>query len=660
MSANQSLSSPVALVNMPIAPTHTPSLGLSILQASLSDIGISSDIHYLNIKYANLVGLESLKLLSYSPTTKLIGDWLFAQALWGKEFMNDKDYIEQVLKDSAKEHLFDDYRIANEHFINEVIRCRDLVEAYLEDCLNGIHWERYKIVGFTSLFHQHIAALAMAKRIKRRFPHIVIVFGGANCVADMGKSIIDNFGFVDVVCTGMGEKIFPQFVSEYLAGKTPSVGSELKVRGSIPCFPKVGEKSLPMDEIPYPNFDDFFEQRKRYELDDENLNMLVETSRGCWWGQKHHCTFCGIDDESMKFKNKSSKRALAEFEYLIARYGHHTNKISVIDNIIPMEYLNDFLPKLRDSQLNVDVFYETKANLKKDQLKLYKQAGLNCIQPGIENFSDRLLREMNKGITGLQNIQFLKWCKEYGLRPIWNYMLGFPGERQEDYLTQIKLMKALVHLYPPYKSVVRMDRFSLYHSQPEEYGLTNLKPYSSFEFIYPLFSNEQIERAAYHFVADFEAKRRLPEYEPQLTATIEEWHEQFDGSALFHFELNNQLIVADFRKNTEPTIYYLSTQQRLIYEACDKVRNEKYLLKLIKETIDSNEICGDINTVIEDLLEKQIILCENRKYLSLGVSMNNGYFPPASLWGMLQHVFDKDNHSHQPEQKVPLEAKHTR
>lgn len=659
MLANQRATTRVALVNMPIAPTHTPSLGLSILKSSLSDIGISSDIHYLNIKYANLVGLESLKALTYSPTTKLIGDWLFAEALWGESSMSDEDYVELILKDNAREHLFDDYRIASEFFINEVIRCRNLVRSYLDDCLKSIPWEQYKIVGFTSLFHQHIAALAMAQRIKQRFPHIVIAFGGANCVGDMGKAIIDNFKFVDVVCTGMGEKIFPQFVSEYLAGKTPSVGSELKVRGTIPCFPKVGEKSLPMDEIPYPNFDDFFEQRDHFDLDDENLNMLVETSRGCWWGQKHHCTFCGIDDESMKFKHKSSRRALAEFKYLISRYGHHTNKISVIDNIIPMEYLNDFLPKLRDSRLNVDVFYETKANLKKEQLKLYKQAGLNCIQPGIESFSDRLLKKMNKGITGLQNIQFLKWCKEYGLRPMWNYMLGFPGERKEDHLEQMKLMTSLVHFYPPYKSVVRMDRFSLYHSRPEEYGLSNFKPYTSFKFIYPQFSNEQLERAAYHFVADFDAKSLLPEYEPELTLAIQDWHQQFEGAALFHFELNNQLIVADFRKKTEHRIHRLNAQQRLIYEACDKIRGEGYLVKLIDKTVDSKDACKHLNSIIDDLLNQKIILCENRKYLSLGVSMNNGYFPPASVWGTLRQVFDDDTQIAKGEELVQFEKKET-
>ena len=40
---------------------------------------------------------------------------------------------------------------------------------------------------------------------------------------------------------------------------------------------------------------------------------------------------------------------------------------------------------------------------------------------------------MKKGVSGLQNIQLLKWCKEIGVEPLWNFLLGFPGESPDDY-----------------------------------------------------------------------------------------------------------------------------------------------------------------------------------------------------------------------------------
>ena len=47
-------------------------------------------------------------------------------------------------------------------------------------------------------------------------------------------------------------------------------------------------------------------------------------------------------------------------------------------------------------------------------MRLLRDAGVTTIQPGIESFSDRVLKLMKKGVTGLQNIQLLKWCKEIG------------------------------------------------------------------------------------------------------------------------------------------------------------------------------------------------------------------------------------------------------
>ena len=74
----------------------------------------------------------------------------------------------------------------------------------------------------------------------------------------------------------------------------------------------------------------------------------------------------------------------------------------------------------------MELFYEVKANLKKAQVRLLRDAGVRVIQPGIESFSSNVLARMRKGVKGLQNIQLLKWCKEFGITPHWNLLWGFP------------------------------------------------------------------------------------------------------------------------------------------------------------------------------------------------------------------------------------------
>ena len=106
--------------------------------------------------------------------------------------------------------------------------------------------------------------------------------------------------------------------------------------------------------------------------------------------------------------------------------------IQVVDNLLDLKYFKTLLPELAARKLNVSLFYETKSNLKKDQVRLLRDAGVMTIQPGIESFSDRVLKQMKKGVTGLQNVQLLKWCKEIGDEPIWYQVMGFPGRRQAD------------------------------------------------------------------------------------------------------------------------------------------------------------------------------------------------------------------------------------
>ena len=61
------------------------------------------------------------------------------------------------------------------------------------------------------------------------------------------------------------------------------------------------------------------------------------------------------------------------------------------------------------------VWYETKANLSRDQVRTLAEARVNRIQPGIESLSDKSLRLMRKGSTKAVNLQLLRWCAEYGV-----------------------------------------------------------------------------------------------------------------------------------------------------------------------------------------------------------------------------------------------------
>ena len=161
--------------------------------------------------------------------------------------------------------------------------------------------------------------------------------------------------------------------------------------------------------------------------------------------------------------------------------------IQAVDNIIDLRYFKDFLHALAARRLKVGLFYETKSNLNKDQVRLLGAAGVREIQPGVESFSDPVLKLMRKGVTGLQNIQLLKWCKELGVEASWNFLWGFPGEPPEEYERLARLVPLLTHLQPPVAHTqIRLDRFSPNFFDAERLGFADVKPLPAYQYVHQL------------------------------------------------------------------------------------------------------------------------------------------------------------------------------
>ena len=68
----------------------------------------------------------------------------------------------------------------------------------------------------------------------------------------------------------------------------------------------------------------------------------------------------------MAFRSKSPSRAYEEIVDLCRRYS--TTKLSCVDNILDPTYTDTLFPRLAGSGLDLEIFYEVKANLHHDQL----------------------------------------------------------------------------------------------------------------------------------------------------------------------------------------------------------------------------------------------------------------------------------------------------
>jgi len=345
--------------------------------------------------------------------------------------------------------------------------------------------------------------------------------------------------------------------------------------------------------------------------------LVLETSRGCWWGAKHHCTFCGLNGDTMAFRSKSPERAFAEMEYLSNRY--QTRRLGCVDNILDLRYIDTLFPRLAESGLDLDLFYEVKANLRYDQLVKLRRAGVKQIQPGLESLSNQVLRLMDKGCTGLQNIQLLRWCQELGIEPAWNLLAGFPGEPPAEYEKMAGMVPLLTHLTPPCSCAqVRLDRFSPFHARPEAYGFRRLRPARAYFFVFPL-DRRDMERLAYFFDFDYDDGRQTAEYVRPLQREIQRWWDSWTDrdkkpTLDARFDEGRGTIV-DTRAAARMSRHELTGLSAKVFTRCDVATTFQALCRL-------PELAGDVEGVraaLASLLEDGLIVEGEGQYLSLPV-----------------------------------------
>jgi ribosomal peptide maturation radical SAM protein 1 len=616
----------VVLVSMPFGPVFSPSIGLSLLRAELAEHQLTARIHYFTIPFAEAIGQAFYSGIAEDgrPALEdLAGEWLFAGALFDTTAADDAAYVTELLEGYYSGAL-----------IARLRRAREQVSVFLDDCLETLVQERPRIVGFTSVFQQHTASLALARRLKRALPSSVVIFGGANCEGVMGAETVRSFPFVDAAVSGEADLVFPDLVRRVLEGESIAELPGVRTRDRIEQDFAVrsfgsGPMVRDMDRLPVPDYHDYFEQFRRSRYDrDWQPSVFLETSRGCWWGERMHCTFCGLNGATMAFRSKSAARALREVDELVRL--HPDCDIQAVDNILDIRYFKDFLPGLADRRRKVSLFYETKSNLRKDQVRLLREAGVREIQPGIESFSDAVLKLMRKGVTGLQNIQLLKWCKEFGIEPSWNFLWGFPGEAPEEYERLARLVPILTHLpAPDAYATIRLDRFSPNFFDAERLGFTDVKPKPAYKHIYRL-PDEAVANLACYFNFQYSEPRDVDGYTGQLVRELVKWKRAKGRSELISVDAGEHLVIVDLRPGRREPFTALTGLARILYTQCESVRELSQLTGTAAASDDSVAALDVIRHALSLVIERGLLLQDGSRYLALAIPLGEYVMPAAS------------------------------
>ena len=604
----------VALVNMPFSFSKYPSIQLGTLSALLKSQGIPVDCHHLNVRFAHKIGVPLYEMICEKRA--LFGEWLFSYLLfrdnpkrteYPKVF---KPVFEQIARQSG-------HSIA---YFEEM--ATKIAPQFLTWALTAIDWGQYTLVGFTSTFDQNVASLTMAKLIKDLYPNVTIVFGGANYDGEMGMEYFRAFPFIDHVVVGEGEVAFPALARQVLAKRSNDVPEGVAYRqdGQLRLTPN---RALFSDfsKTGPPDYDDYYHLLAELGGAAQGLDriLLYEGSRGCWWGEKHHCTFCGLNAQSMKFRAKSPEQVAQEMTYLSHRYD--TARFRLVDNIIDMTYIDQLFGKFAANHCDLDVFIETKSNLHKNQIRTLAVGGVKCMQPGLESLSLTQLKAMDKGVTPIQNIVCLKWSFYYRISVSWNILLGFPGETNEDYLRQIDLIPSLLHLQPPEATgKFWLERFSPYHARPHEYGVRMTGPGLAYEYIYDA-RQVDLQKIAYDFEYELENWPVDPHIYQELVAAVEGWqrlHASNDKPFLYYSKALDYVTVYDGRNPKAPSRRRYDGLAAVVIEICNEApKSAEQIRTALAGHTDARE--DALSSLLTDLVAKRVLYEERGKYFTLAV-----------------------------------------
>jgi ribosomal peptide maturation radical SAM protein 1 len=603
---------PVVLISMPFALVNRPSIQLGILRALLDreEIGVAARSY--NLAFHDYL----VRATRAGGVTITVDDdeWLNEDQLLGAEWMFAvPPYREPTAERDARYFQYlRDKGVPNDR-VEKLVHARSLVPAFLRACADDVLRAAPKVVGFTTTFAQNVPSLVLAKILKQRDPSLTIVFGGANCDGPMGAALHRSFPWIDVVVRGEAELVFPALVRDCLEGRGPRPRSGTCVRdGEATVESEVTDPPVVMDDVPTPNYAEYFERLHQCEIRTEvlrKINLPVESARGCWWGQKYHCTFCGLNGSSMAFRSKSPERAAGDIVELARR--HHMLRFDAVDNIVDMRYVRELLPELARAKHELGLFYETKSNLKRSELRAMRLAGVMAIQPGIESLSTPTLVLMKKGVTALQNLRLLKWCAEMRIHVAWNILYGFPGEQPEEYARMAQLIPSLAHLQPPRLVRVRVQRFSPYHQRPAAHGVRIVAPDRCYRHLYDL-EPEALDDLAYFFEHENVDGSNPEAYVAPLREAIDHW-----GRArgfLTYQRGPGFLEIVDARRAADISRFVLEGVEAEIYLACDAGATPVMVARALGD--DAMDV-DDIEAFLRELAEAGLVFEERGRFLAL-------------------------------------------
>ena len=346
-----------------------------------------------------------------------------------------------------------------------------------------------KLIGVTANTSTIKSAMRYVDLIKKLLPDSLIVIGGPHPTF-MPLETLKSSENLDAVVVGEGEKTIVD-----LAKQSYNVNKNLdEVRGIVYRDLNYGNLKITqkrplikdLDSLPFParHLIPF----EAYDASKDQTSGII-TSRGCVYS----CNYCSSSlIMGKKFRSRSPGNVLDEIEELVDKY--NINDIGFMDDtfMLNKRRADDIANEIKTR--NVDISFVASSRVDRvdsSVLQNLKSAGLKTIYYGVESGSQRILDLMKKGITIKQAENAVKMAKDVGLEVLTSFILGYPGETEDDMNKTINFSTKLNSDYCQYSILTPFPGTPIYNELKDK-DLIDNEDWHKFTVLKPILKYEEI------------------------------------------------------------------------------------------------------------------------------------------------------------------------
>ena len=275
------------------------------------------------------------------------------------------------------------------------------------------------IYGITCTSFQLPQANNFSAMIRDKFHYAYIILGGPGTVT---PEFVD-WTVVDSILQGEGERTINQIISEQFS---------YRIYKGLPA--DVNACEFPARYLVEKQGGNIFGDNKNYF---EGGSAQIITSRGC----QFKCAFCSA--AGSKARNRKIEDVINEIKYVKDEYGIRQFRIADDNFTADKKRVLEFCEKV--GALNIA--FRISARVRPfdiDMATWLKSAGCKEISFGVESFSDRVLKGLNKKTTASDNAAALMACKYVGIKTRALLMIGTPFQTKDT----IEINKCYINSLP--------------------------------------------------------------------------------------------------------------------------------------------------------------------------------------------------------------------